>query len=40
MKYIIFSFDDGRKDNYDIVYPLLKKYGFTASFHVVTGFDR
>jgi hypothetical protein len=38
MKYIILSFDDGRKDNYETVYPLLKKYGFTASFHIVTGF--
>jgi hypothetical protein len=37
MKYIIFSFDDGRKDNYDVAYPLLKKYGFTASMHITTG---
>jgi hypothetical protein len=38
MKYIILSFDDGRKDNFEIVRPLLEKYGFTASFHIVTGF--
>ena len=38
-KYIILSFDDGRKDNYEIVLPLLKKYDITASFHIVTGFS-
>jgi hypothetical protein len=37
-KYIMLSFDDGRKDNYEIVFPMLRKYGFTASFHIVTGF--
>jgi len=37
-KTIIFTFDDGRKDNFEIARPLLKKYGFTASFHVVTGY--
>ncbi|GHT61929.1 hypothetical protein AGMMS50239_13950 [Bacteroidia bacterium] len=37
MKYIIFSFDDGRKDNYEVAYHLLQKYGFTASFHIITG---
>ena len=38
MKYIVFSFDDGRKDTYDIAVPILLKYQFTASIHVVTGF--
>ena len=38
MKYIILSFDDGRKDTYDIAFKLLIKYGFTASIHITTGF--
>jgi hypothetical protein len=38
MKYVILSFDDGRKDNYEVAYPLLQKYGFTASMHIPTGF--
>jgi hypothetical protein len=36
--YVILSFDDGRKDNYDVAYSLLKQYGFTASFHITTAF--
>jgi hypothetical protein len=38
MKYIILSFDDGRKDTYDIAFKLLMKYDFTASIHITTGF--
>lgn len=34
---IAFSFDDGRDDAYD-AFQILKKYGLTGSFHVVTGF--
>jgi hypothetical protein len=37
MKYVIFSFDDGRKDTYDVAYKLLKQYECTASIHVTTG---
>jgi hypothetical protein len=37
MKYIILSFDDGRKDNYDVAYKMLKKHNFTASIHITTG---
>ncbi|MBQ7617177.1 polysaccharide deacetylase family protein [bacterium] len=38
MKYIVFSFDDGRKDTYVNAAPILIKNGLTASIHVVTGF--
>ena len=31
---IILTFDDGWRSNYEIAYPLLKKYGFTATFFV------
>lgn len=37
-KYIIFSFDDGRKDQYDVAYKLLKKYGFPATINIVSEF--
>lgn len=32
------SFDDGRKDNYDIAFPILKKYGLTATFNISTAY--
>lgn len=35
MKYVIFSFDDGRKDQYEIGYKVLKEYGFPATINVV-----
>lgn len=35
---VVFSFDDGRKDNIDVVYPILKKYGIKATFNIATGF--
>ncbi|MDR0603644.1 MAG: polysaccharide deacetylase family protein [Bacteroidales bacterium] len=38
MKQVILSFDDGRKDNYTVAWPLLRKYDLTASMHIVTGF--
>lgn len=37
---INFSFDDGRIDNYEIVYPILKKYHLPATFNITTGFVR
>jgi len=33
----MFSFDDGREDNYRVAYPILNKYRIRATFHVVTG---
>ena len=34
---VILTFDDGYEDNYTVVFPLLRKYGFTATFFVVTS---
>ena len=35
---IAISFDDGRKDNYDVAVPILKKYGLSASFNIATAY--
>jgi hypothetical protein len=35
---ISFSFDDGRIDNYEILYPLLKQYNLPATLNITTGF--
>lgn len=37
-KYVIFSFDDGRTDQYEIAYKTLKKFGFPATINVVSEF--
>ena len=34
---IILTFDDGYEDFYTTAWPLLKKYGFTASIAIITG---
>ncbi len=35
---LIITFDDGYLDNYEVVYPLLKKHGLTAVMFVTAGF--
>jgi peptidoglycan/xylan/chitin deacetylase (PgdA/CDA1 family) len=34
---VILTFDDGYEDNYSVVFPLLRRFGFTATFFVVTS---
>lgn len=34
---VILTFDDGYEDHYTVVFPLLRRYGFTATFFVVTS---
>ncbi|MBI3287332.1 MAG: polysaccharide deacetylase family protein [Chloroflexi bacterium] len=37
-KPIILTFDDGYRDNYQVAFPLLLKYGYRGSFFVLTDF--
>jgi peptidoglycan/xylan/chitin deacetylase (PgdA/CDA1 family) len=32
---VVLTFDDGLKDNHDVALPILKKYGFTATFFLI-----
>ena len=36
-RHIMITVDDGYADNYHLMLPLLKKYGFKAVVYVVTG---
>jgi peptidoglycan/xylan/chitin deacetylase (PgdA/CDA1 family) len=36
-KPIVLTFDDGGIDNYEVAFPLLKEYGLTGTFFVITG---
>ncbi len=38
MKYIVLSFDDGRKDFYTYALPILKKYKLKAVLNVISNF--
>lgn len=35
-KYVVLTFDDGYRDNYTLLMPLLEKYGFKAVIYLVT----
>jgi len=37
-KTVVLTFDDGFKDNYTSVFPLLKKYNFKATIFITTSF--
>lgn len=36
-KSVILTFDDGYIEHYTTVYPLLKEYGFSGTFFIITG---
>lgn len=38
MKYVAFTFDDGRSDNYITAKPIMDRYGFQGTVYVTTGF--
>ena len=38
-KKVIITFDDGYEDNYTLLFPMLKKYGFKAVIYLVTQAD-
>ena len=35
-KLVLITFDDGYRNNYDMAFPILKKYGYTAALFVIT----
>jgi peptidoglycan/xylan/chitin deacetylase (PgdA/CDA1 family) len=37
-RYALITFDDGYRDNYDTVFPILKSEGVPATFFIATGF--
>jgi peptidoglycan/xylan/chitin deacetylase (PgdA/CDA1 family) len=39
-KPVLITFDDGYRDNYTVMYPLLKKYGIKANIFLVPAFLR
>lgn len=37
-KTVVLTFDDGYENNYSVVFPILKKYGFPVTIFVVTAY--
>lgn len=33
----VMTFDDGRRDNFEVAAPVLREYGIRASFYIITG---
>ena len=38
-KLVVLTFDDSAKSHYTTVRPILKRYGFGATFFITEGFD-
>src|SRR5215472_391407 len=38
-KLVVLTFDDSSKSHFTVARPLLKKYGFGATFFITEGFD-
>jgi len=37
-KFVVFTFDDGYRDNFTLAYPILKKYGIPFTMYITTNF--
>ena len=38
-KLVVLTFDDSSRSHYDVARPILKKYGFSATFFITEGFN-